>query len=185
MRRRKMLYALGGTGAVLLPSGLTAAAYNSFTVNRDTSIDVVSDDTGLLGLSAGSTSLVTQKTRGEVTVNVSGNGYQGVNVDSSLVIGDTSTPSDTHAFSFTNNDSVSRDITVEQSLTDPDSGTDHVTIGIYNSDDSNDKTIIDNQSVTMTGVASGEVHYVTVTVNTEGLDASTADLSGTLTFTLS
>ena len=39
----------------------------------------------------------------------------------------------------------------------------------------------EGSSATLSGVASGDVHYVVIVVDTHGLDSSTDDLSGTLT----
>jgi len=187
MRRRKLLYGLGASGAVLVPSGLTAAAYNSFTVNREATINVATDAAGLLGLTTpdGSTGIVQTDGDGELSIDLGRAGGSGQNIDSTLVVGNPGDPSTTPAFSFTNNGVDAHDIDISYDIEDDPDETDDVTFDIYpDSGGSVTDTVTESTDVSLTGVASGTTHRVIMTIDTETL-SNTADLSGTLSFTLS
>lgn len=177
MNSNKTTLAVAGLIAALTVSVIGTSAYTLFTAERGANIDVVSDDTGILELGPGSSSYVYQ-TNGELTINVSAAGADGVNVNSTLDIGNTSEPTVDYAFNVTNNDGQQRNITLSYNpATNPSSG-DEVQYRIYDDTGTHAGTTSEETDATVQ-IPSRTTYYVVVKVDT--LDASTADdLSGTL-----
>jgi hypothetical protein len=204
MRRRKLLYGLGASGAVFVPSGLTAAAYNSFTVERDVNISVQGDDTnGILGLSPGTSKVVDQDSDGALRIDISeafGQNVDGVNVDSELVVGDETADFSSNpgkaAFTVRNNDSTNHTFDVAYVLddNDPDTSTENVTFEFYDTNSTNNPvaTVTESESEsnpTQIDLPSSGSKYVVLTVDTNGLrgeqgNDSGDSLSGVLRFEL-
>ena len=136
VKRRKFVIGLGalvaGSGAALG----TGASVNS-TMDRDSDINVVNDDEGLLALSPGTEadSDVVRLTSnpGELTIDFSGRNDGGVNVNSKYQVGSLTGgnndiavfdkvgggPTTHNAFTVVNNDTVHRDVTLEYSAANP------------------------------------------------------------------
>lgn len=171
--------------SVLLLFGVGATAYTSFTADRTATMDVVSDDLGILVLEPDPDATFVTQQNGEVTVDVTLGGASGVNVDSTLKLGDSSTPTSTFAFNVTNNDNTAHDLTFDYVLNSDDSDDTkaNVKYKIYNSTGSLLKTVTEESgSVTLSSVSSGTTLYVVVEVDTTGLTTSD-NLSGTLKIT--
>ncbi|WP_152418533.1 hypothetical protein [Halorubrum distributum] len=125
-KRRKFLAGLGA-----LASGSAAAvgtgAVSTFSADRDLNVAQVStDETGIISFNAGMGNDDAVSTSGDtLSIDISGTGGQGVNMDSVYTIGDDLdglSPSEVedrqYAFSVTNNDSVAHKLSFEYTLTD-------------------------------------------------------------------
>ena len=199
MRRRKLLYSLGASGAVLVPSGLTAAAYNSFSVSREAKINVVQDGAGILNLQAGNSPAVQiPNSSNKLTIDLSqlGGSTNGINQDATLGIGDGSNVSGgDHAFSFTNQASSSRDISFEYDTNLANSAdtstSENVTFEFYSGDGSQVtdgsgnavRATEEDSAPTTISVGSGSTYYTVLSIDTTGLGTD-ANLSGTLTISI-
>lgn len=173
-------------GVVLLVGvALSASAFTSATVDRSTTIDVTTDSGSIVGLSPGSSSMITDN-NGELTIDVSGKDNQGVNVNSTYTFGDSSDPVNVSAFSVTNNDANQRNFTLSYAVdgTDSATNTDNVVFEVYDANKASQGTFAEGTSLTLNDVTSGGTHYVVLTVNTTN-SATSDDLSGTLTVSAS
>ncbi|MFC7227192.1 hypothetical protein N0B31_07235 [Salinirubellus salinus] len=189
MRRRKLLYGLGASGAVLVPSGLTAAAYNSFTLTREASIGVEGDGSAsaFLTLSPGTSNIVSTNTNDELDIAIGNaidsNKAAGVNVGSQLDVGTFSDPTSTPAFTFQHNATDNQDIDISYNLTGTDGGDADANVQFKISDGSNEYTVTETGTLSLTGIANSTLFSVALRVDTNGL-SSTEDLTGDLTITL-
>lgn len=167
---------------IIVGTAFGASAFTTATMDRSATIAVSSDSGGILGLSPGSDSMVTENANGELTIDVSGQSGEGVNVNSTYTIGDTNDPTNVSAFTITNNDAAARNVTLSYSVTGTDSatGTDNVNYTVYDSTGSQLGSVAEGGSLTLNSVASGATYYVVLTVDTTN-SAQTDDLSGTLT----
>lgn len=186
MQRRAVI---GSIGAILGTS-VGTAAYTSATVNRDATFRVGTDANGLIGLGVSGQSEHITKSSENLTIDV-----PKMNSNGTFVYGNDASPPDLsteYAFSFTNNDSASRDITVSFAYTDASAlDSSEVTFEIYEDAVTDGSTawsttnsidsVKNGNDAALTGVASGKEHRVVLTIDTSGLD-STNDLSGTLSF---
>jgi hypothetical protein len=194
MRRRKLLYGIGASSAVLLPSGLTAAAYNSFSIDRDATIGVKADDqgNGILTLDPGSSGVVSTN-GGELTINVGkvfGGDVGGQNVDSTLSVGNDNpgdnysvATDDPYAFKVEDNaGSGSYDVDFDLSTpnNDPNDSTNNVRFKFFNDDGSTSYTVSEDTTATLDFTTDNPM-YAVLKIETEGT-SSGDDLTGTLTF---
>lgn len=181
MNQTKKALAVTVAVVLVLSSGLAAGAFQSFTAERSASIDVVTDNNGIVQLAAGPSSVVQQDADGAVAINTALGGSSGVNVDSVLEVGDDAAPSTTPAFSLTNAAGSAKDITLSYALTGTDVGSsDNVQFTVYDSSGTEVGTFAEGGSFTQ-NVNSGATYYVTVDIDTNNGNAGTDDLSGTLT----
>jgi hypothetical protein len=174
-----------------------AAAFTTATLQRDTTIDVVADDNGIIALGDGdSGGLVDVRSNGELTIDFTRGGAisgGGANVESIYELGDPDNqPTGEYAFNITNRDTVSHEIALNYTVDNGngqgdgynntefevfDGGTSELVVS--EEDDTSGNTITLN---------SGETNNITVTVDTRANDTSstvdnTSDLSGTLNIT--
>lgn len=161
-----------------------ASAFTTGTVSRSASIDVVSDDAGLIGLADGTSGgLVTQTADGVLSIDFTRGGAGGVNPEATYTLGNPNDASNQSAFSISNLDSESHDLTVEYTGVDSGAvgdGTANIQFQIYDSSGVGVDTISEeSNSVTLTGIGSGETLYVVMQIDTSGLSNSTS-LSGTM-----
>lgn len=189
MQRRTLIATVGA----VIGTGIGATAYTSATVDRSATIDVVTDDTGLIGLGTGTSGdLIYQDGNGALAIDLGAGNATGANVNSTFTFGTESDALNSYGFTLTNNDTTARDVTLDYTLanTDPDTNNPNVQFKVY--DDTGaavevDGTTGDMLSIadesagyTITGAPAGTAYYIVLVVDTNGLD-STADLSGTLT----
>lgn len=175
--------------ALVLATGLIgASSFTTATLNRQASIDVVTDQNGFIGLTdEHSSDIINQTADGALTIDFAQNSATGVNVDSVYEIGDPS-PSDApnqSAFSITNNDGISHDITLNYSVTTGDgvgSAGNNTEFHVFQSDNTPVTVISEEDSGSTFSLASGTTYYVVLVVDTNGLSQSD-DLSGTLEIT--
>lgn len=177
-----------GVLAVLLllaTSAIASTAYTTATLERGTSIDVVTDAEGVIALTDGNSGGIVEVdgTTGELSIDFAVGSATGVNVNSVYELGDPADPTQ-RAFNITNQDSVQHDIELEYDVTSGDGvgdGESSVEFQVYDSSGSQ-VAVEDEESGTATfTAASGETFAVVIVVDTTvgNLDDSD-DLSGTL-----
>jgi len=182
---RTLIVGLVSVVVLGLGTAVASSAFTTATIERDATIDVVTDANGPISLQDGNSGdVVVQATSGELTVDFSNPaGSTGVNPDATYTLGDTADAgsSGTYAFSVTNTDSASHDLDFSYAFTgsDPDGGLTNVEFAIFDDTGSSEGTASESGSATVT-VPSGETVNVVVTVDSTGLTASDT-LSGTLT----
>ena len=110
MNRRDLLIGLGtaaaGTSVVLGPS-----AFTPVSSPRQVTIRVSEDSEALVGLDAGDPEIVKQNDHGELEITT--DDFGAFNEDATVEIGDIDDPSDTPAFTVTNNFDEDVDITLD------------------------------------------------------------------------
>lgn len=180
--------------ALVLATGLIgASSFTNATLNRQASIDVVSDTNGFIGLAdEHSSDIVSENADGALTIDFAQNSASGVNVNSTYEIGVPDSPSDIQnqsAFSLTNNDGQSHTITLNYSVTNPSDvvgdSYNSTEFQVFNSTGSLVATISEEDSgVTLPSLSSGSTYYVVLVVDTTPANVeSSDDLSGTLEIT--
>jgi hypothetical protein len=170
--------------AVIAVSAMAgASAFTTGSVARSASVDVVSDDAGLIALADGTSGdLVSQSSDGKLTIDFTKGGAGGVNPDASYQLGNSADPTNQTAFTISNLDAETHDLTVAYNNVDTGAtgdSTDNIQFQVYNSTSSVGTVSEESTSTTITGVTSGETLYVVMDVDTSGLTNSTS-LSGTL-----
>lgn len=167
---------------VMVTGALSAGAYTTFSADRTATLDIVNDASGIVELAPGNSTIVTTDTDGALDIDATNTGASGVNVDSTLSIGDTASPTTDYAFSVTNGVGSAKDITLSYAAaTDP--ANTQLTFTVYDSAGAQVATFNEGGSYTITGAGSGSTYYVVLDADTTGTTASTDDLSGTLTVT--
>lgn len=172
---------------VLLLTGMVASsAFTTATLERDTNIDVVADDQGIIALTDGNSGGIVDvdSSTGELTIDFAVGSASGVNVNSTYELGDPNDPTSEMAFDITNQDSVAHTIGLNYTVDtgdgvgDPDSS---VQFRVYDSTGSQVATEDEESGTDSFTAASGETFHVVVIVDTTvgGVDQS-SDLSGTL-----
>lgn len=160
-----------------------ASAFTTGSVERSSSVNVVSDNSGLIGLEDGTSGdLVYMNTSNALAIDFTQGSGSGVNTAAHFELGNPSDPTNQSAFNITNNDASTHDITVSYTGAGGTSdGDDNIQFQIYDSTGTQVGTTVSEESTstTITGAASGNTYYVVVVVDTYGLD-TTSDLSGTL-----
>lgn len=169
---------------IAVSATLGASAYTTGSVSRSTSVDVVSDDAGLIALADGTSGgLVTQTSNGKLAIDFTKGGAGGVNPDASYTLGSTADPVNQTAFTVSNLDAESHDLTIEYTGVAAGAtgdATANIQFKVYNSTGASVATISEEStSATVTGVASGSTLNVVTVVDTTGLTNATS-LSGTL-----
>lgn len=170
-----------------------ASAFTTATLERDTTIDVVSDQNGIIGLVDGdSGNLVYEDgSTGELKIDFTNAcAGCGANVDSRYEIGTTgwsSASSDEEAFNITNQDSVSHSITLNYTVSSGagDANSYNETeFQVYDSTGSRVLTISEEDSGRSFTAGSGESYAVVVIIDTRHANIDqNDDLSGTLNVT--
>lgn len=159
-----------------------ASAFTTGSVERTSSVNVVADSSGLIGLEDGTSGdLVYTNSTGALSIDFTQGGASGANSAARFKLGSTGDPANHSAFNITNNDATAHDITVEYTGAGGTSDADaNLEFRIYDSTGTEVATVSEEStSATITGVASGATHHVVVVVNTHGLGSS-SDLSGNL-----
>lgn len=170
-------------GLLVASSFVGAAAFTNASVDRSASIDVTTDDAGIIGLQAGNTSLVTQNSTGALSIDAAVGSASGINTAAVVEVGDTGNPTTTYAFTVTNNAGNPKDIKFSYAVTGTDTDTaDDLTFTVYDSTGTSVGSFAEGGSFTRTGVSSGATYYVIITIDTTG-NAPSDDLSGTLSIT--
>lgn len=170
---------------IAISATLGASAYTTGTVTRSASVDVVSDDAGLIALSDGTSGgIVSQGTDGALNINFAQGSAGGVNPSATYELGNPTDPTNQTAFNVSNLDSTSHSLTVEYTNVESavkGDGTTNIQFQFYNSTGSQVATISEeSSSATINSVGSGETLYVVVVVDTTGLTSSES-LTGDLT----
>lgn len=168
---------------LLATSAVSATAFTSITLQRDATIDVVGDDTGIVQLTPGSSNFVTLQ-NGQLAIDATNGGASGTNVDSVLKIGENATSPSEQAFTITNNDGASHAFTLNYTNVAADSDPNaNVEFAVFDSAGNRVASISENTDDSFT-MASGATYKVVLVVDTTG-SATTDDLSGTLKITSS
>lgn len=176
--------------ALILSTGMIgASSFTTATLERDTNINVVADDSGVIALIDGdSGDVVKQDSNGELKIDFTVGSASGVNVDSIYELGnpDWSSNTDEQAFNISNEDGVDHTITLNYTVASGDGqgdSPDSVTFKVFNSSANNVATATEDADASFTA-ASGETFATVVIVNTtmSGITNS-SDLSGTLNVT--
>lgn len=164
--------------AVISISGVAGtAAFTSGQVDRQATVQVAGDDAALTGLAPGATDLVYYDNSNELQIDFSQVTSSGVNANSTYTLGDTTAANETYAFNVTNNHNSQYTYTFDYVFDNAAGG--NVSFILYD----NAGTKVDTASPGNPGsitLTSTEVGYVVIE-----LDAVDADLSGTLSVTIS
>lgn len=177
-------------------SAAGVTAYSSLSVTRSSSIDVVSDENGIVKMNTPSkNSGIVENQNGELSIslsNTNGNSdtsYSGINADSTLTIGDAKaiTNGDDNpdfAFSITNTFEDKRDITLSYKITGQDTpNEDNVHFRAYEKGNSGKLAeATESSDATIDEVSSGETVYIVLEINS---GSKSTDLSGELSVTTS
>lgn len=180
-------------GLVLVATvSLGAGAFTAATVDRQANVDVVADSNGLLALIDGNSgNLVYQDgTTEQLAIDFENGTATGANVNAVFELGNPADPVNSTAFKVENRDDEQHVINADYTLDADDANTEeNLNISVYNSagtlvDSANEEGV----SASFTAPATN-TFYVVVTVDTGGETGttdltSTADLSGTLSFTI-
>lgn len=173
MHRREFL--LSGA-AITGTTAIGAVAFTTASVEREVTIDVASDDQGIIGLAPGTTNAV-ELVDGVLTIDTTTDRSDGLNPDGLFVYGNEGNPASEYAFSVTNNDDDGREFTFGlESFSLPSAG--ELTLTLY--DDSG--TVLGDltpDADQVTSVDPGEAVYVHIRIDTTGASGGD-DLSGTL-----
>lgn len=177
--------------AVMLLTGtgiIAASSFTTATLTRDTNINVVSDDNGVIALVDGNSGDVVQidGTTGELKIDFTVGSATGVNVDSVYELGDPNDPSQ-RAFNITNQDGVSHDIKLNYTVSTGDGvgdGANSTEFIVFDTNAAKQITVSEEDNGASFTAASGATFAVVVVVDTTmaGVDQN-SDLSGTLNVT--
>jgi len=169
-----LLLVLGAFGASALSTGY---------VDRTASIDVVADDSGLIGLTDGNAGSLVDTSGDKLTIDFSQASASGANADGHFELGDPANGNQTHAFNITNNDNAAHTLSLNYTLdTDDSESGANVTYEVYDSTNTQLLKATDEngeQSSSTDAVSSGETVHAVVIVDTTD-KTSSDDLSGTL-----
>lgn len=174
---------IGVIGVVLALVALSfaASAYTTGSVDRQSTVNVVNDDAGLIALQDGTSGdLVKINSSGALEIDFTSGGASGVNTEAKYELGNPSDPTNQTAFNISNQDAESHDISLSYSGSDSEDTDQNVQFQVYDSTGTKVATASEEGGATITGAASGSTYYVVLVVDTYGLTSS-SDLSGTLT----
>lgn len=164
------------------------SAFTTADIDRQANVDVVADDTGLLGLTDGNSgNLVFQNADDQLEIDFTKGNASGANTDALFRLGDRTNPSVSQAFVITNNDAEAHTINATYNTDTNDApDTDNLKFEIYDDSNSLVGTVSAAGDTASLDAAAGESYNVVVTVDT-GHDGATVlksgdDLSGTLEF---
>lgn len=164
------------------------SAFTTADIDRQANVDVVTDDTGLLGLTDGNSgNLVFQNTADQLEIDFTNGSADGANTDALFRLGDPADPSGSQAFVITNNDAEAHTINATYNATTNDAvNTDNLKFDIYDGSGSLVGTVSASGDTASLDAAAGESYNVVVTVDTghggSKVLTSGDDLSGTLEF---
>lgn len=175
--------------AIIATAVVGASAFTTASITRETTINVVSDDDGVIALIDGNAADIVQadSSTGELTIDFAIGSGSGVNDDATYTLGDAADPS-YRAFNITNQDTVSHSIELEFTVSDGTSGIGDseasVTFEVFDASGSLVATEDEESGTASFTAASGESFAVVLTVDTTMSSVDqTDDLSGTLNIT--
>lgn len=170
-----------GMALLLVTAALAASAYTTGSVSRSSTVDVVTDDQGLIGLSDGTSGgLVFQNASGALEIDFTKGGASGVNTAGHFELGNPSDPTNQSAFNITNQGAETHDLTVSYTGATAGDADANIQFQIYDSTGTQVATVSEEStSATLSGVASGTTYYVVIVIDTHGATTSD-DFSGTL-----
>lgn len=168
---------------VAISAVLGASAYTTGSIDRSSTVDVVTDTNGLIGLADGNSGDLVYTSGGKLTIDFSNADVSasGVNPDANFTLGNASAPTTTYAFTMTNQDSVAHDLTLSYTASDNSvtGDADNIKFLVYDSAGNSLGTASEETALDLTGTAAGATVYVVVVIDTNGL-SDTNNLSGTL-----
>lgn len=175
---------IGVIGVVLALVALSfaASAYTTGSVDRQSTVNVVNDDAGLIALQDGTSGdLVKINSSGALEIDFTSGGAGGVNTEAKYELGNPSDPTNQTAFNISNQDAESHDISLSYSGSDSEDADANIQFQVYDSTGASVVTASEESgTVSIPGAASGSTYHVVLVVDTYGL-TSNSDLSGTLT----
>lgn len=160
-------------------SVVASSAFTTVTMDREASIDVVNDESGIIALQAHPDSEVVNGTdTGALQIDFDhANNGVGVNVNSTYTVGSTSSPTSSYAFNITNQNTNDLALTLGYAL-DGTTTQSNVKFQLYDDTGADVGTVSPTSSPSVTLIP-GETIYVVVEVS--GGPNAADDLSGTLT----
>jgi Protein of unknown function (DUF1102). len=174
---------------LLLVAGVSVGtgAFTTAEVDRQANVDVVADDTGLLGLTDGNSgNLVYQNSSDQLAIDFTNGSAGGANTDAKFVLGDPSNPGSSQAFILANNDAESHTIEASYNASTSDAqSTENLKFEIYDSSNTSVGTISASGDTASWNAPANSAYTVVVTVDTghsSTVLTSGDDLSGTLEF---
>ncbi len=176
---------------ILLVAGVSVgtSAFTTAQVDRQANVDVVADDTGLLGLTDGNSGdLVFQNNQSQLGIDFAAGTANGANTDALFKLGNPAAPTSSQAFMITNNDVESHTINANYNASTTDAtAVDNLKFEIYNNNGNLVDTISASGATASFDAPADEQFYVVITVDTghsSALLEPDADLSGTLEFSI-
>ena len=176
---------------IILVAGVSVgtSAFTTAQVDRQANVDVVADETGLLGLTDGNSGdLVFQDTSGQLGIDFTEGTAGGANTNALFELGNPDDPTGSQAFMITNNDVESHTINTEYRANTSDATTDdNLKFEIYDGSGALVDTVSAAGNTASFTAGANTAHYVVVTVDTgysSDLLGPDADLSGTLGFSI-
>lgn len=171
-------FVLGAAG-ILGASTIGSVAYTTASVDRSVTSTVAADSAAVIGLQAGGAGAVTEN-GGQLEVDTKAASGSGLNSGGEFTYGEPTSPSSTSAFSITNNDDTTHDLTVSLTgMTLP--GSSSFTIQLFQSDSTSIGTVSDGTPVTKSGWDPGNTIYAVIVIDTSGT-TGTDEISGTMNF---
>ena len=164
MNRRDLLIGLG-TAAVGTSAIMGTSAFTTVSSPRQVTIQVSEDSEALVGLDAGDPDVVKQNDGGELEITTED--FGAFNEDATVEIGNIDDPSDTPAFTVTNNFDIDDDVDVTLDLQDFDTG--DLTLHYEMNSDSDN---FDSNGDTTETLGSTEEIDVAIEIDTEENDLS-------------
>ncbi|MDB2272141.1 hypothetical protein PM032_14095 [Halorubrum ezzemoulense] len=164
------------------------SAFTTADIDRQSNIDVVADDSGLLGLTDGNSgNLVYQNTDDQLEIDFENSTASGANTDALFRLGNPENPLGSQAFVITNNDAEAHTINVAYNTSMQAAfDTDNLKFEIYDDTNTLVGTVSASGDTASLSADAGESYNVVVTVDTGHGGAkilkSGDDLSGTLEF---
>lgn len=178
---------------VLSTVAFGATAFTSATVEREASIDVVSDDSGPLQFTSGSTGISKIDSNGELTLDVSMlSGSSGINPNSSYTFGNrsadgaSSVSASDYVFTINNTDTENHSVGLSYTPDDSDVKAQNVEFEIYRMGDEDGsgpiETVQADGKTHSFKAVSDTTYHVVVHFDT-GIDGADIDDSGSLSGT--
>ena len=164
MNRRDLLIGLG-TAAAGTSVVMGTSAFTTVSSPRQVTIRVSEDSEALVGLDAGDPDVVKQNDHGELEITT--DDFGAFNEDATVEIGNIDDPSDTPAFTVTNNFDIDDDVDVTLDLQDFDTG--DLTLHYEMNSDSDN---FDSNGDTTETLGSTEEIDVAIEIDTEENDLS-------------
>ncbi len=176
---------------IILVAGVSVgtSAFTTAQVDRQANVDVVADEAGLLGLTAGNSGeLVFQDAEGQLGVDFAAGTAGGANTNALFELGNPADPTGSQAFLITNNDVESHVINAEYTADTTDAATEeNLKFEVYDGNGDLVDTISASGTDASWDAPANEDFYVVITVDTghsSDLLGPDADLSGTLGFSI-